>query len=103
MPNNKIFWTRQSREDLRSVRDHIARDAPATAMTYVRKLRNSVGRLKQFPFSGEVVPEIGREDLREVLQGNYRIIYRVSERRVDILAVFHSSQIFDERDLGSAE
>ncbi|MCG8652670.1 MAG: type II toxin-antitoxin system RelE/ParE family toxin [Pirellulales bacterium] len=51
----------------------------------------SVGRLKQFPYSGEVVPEVGREDLREVLQGNYRIIYRVSDRRIDILAVFHSS------------
>ena len=103
MPNSKIFWTRQSREDLRSVRDHIARDAPATATAYVRKLRLSVGRLKQFPFSGEVVPEIGREELREVLQGNYRIIYRVSDRRVDVLAVFHSSRVFDERDLGSAE
>ncbi len=103
MPSSRIFWTRQSREDLRSVRAHIARDAPATASAYVRKLRLSVGRLKQFPYSGEVVPEVGREDLREVLQGNYRIIYRVSERRVDILAVFHSSRIFDERDLGSAD
>lgn len=37
------------------------------AMAYVRKLRLFVGRLKQFPFSGEVVPETGREELREVL------------------------------------
>ncbi|MEO9591268.1 MULTISPECIES: type II toxin-antitoxin system RelE/ParE family toxin [Pirellulaceae] len=102
MPS-KIYWTRQSREDLRAVRAHIARDAPATASAYVRKLRLSVGRLRQFPFSGEVVPEIGREDLREVLQGNYRIIYRVADRRVDILAVFHSARIFDERDFSSSE
>jgi plasmid stabilization system protein ParE len=58
-----------------------------------------VGRLREFPFSGEVVPELGREDLREVLQGSYRLIYRVSDSRVDILAVFHSARIFDERDL----
>ena len=102
MPS-KIYWTRQAREDLRAVRVHIARDAPATASAYVRKLRLSVGRLRQFPFSGEVVPEIGREDLREVLLGNYRIIYRVADRRVDILAVFHSARIFDERDLKSSE
>ena len=106
MPS-KIYWTRQSREDLRAVRVHIARDAPATASAYVRKLRLSVGRLGQFLFSGEVVPEIGREDLREVLQGNsqgnYRIIYRATERRVDILAVFHCARIFDERDLSSGE
>ncbi len=98
MPS-KIYWTQQSRDDLRAVRSHIARDAPVTASTYVRKLRTSVGRLREFPFSGQVVPELGREDLREVLLGNYRLIYRVSDGRVDILAVFHSSRILDERDL----
>jgi len=103
MPNHKIFWTRQARENLRSVRAHISRDAPATATAYVRKLRLSVGRLKQFPFSGEVVPELRREDLREVIEGYYRIIYRVSEQRVDILAVFHSSRLLHERDLGGSE
>ncbi|MFT5523405.1 MAG: toxin ParE1/3/4 [Pirellulaceae bacterium] len=102
MPS-KIYWTRQSREDLRAVRAHIARDAPVTASAYVRKLRLSVGRLRQFPYSGEVVPEIAREDLREVLQGNYRIIYRVANHKVDILAIFHSARIFDERDLGSGQ
>jgi plasmid stabilization system protein ParE len=98
MPN-KIYWTRQAREDLRAIRAHIARDAPATATAYVRKLRASVERLGQFPFSGEVVPELGREDLREVLQGNYRLIYRVSEKRIDILAVYHGSRILDQRDV----
>ncbi|WP_182870321.1 type II toxin-antitoxin system RelE/ParE family toxin [Rhodopirellula sp. JC639] len=103
MPQGKVFWTRQAREDLRAIRDHIARDAPATASAYLRNLRSSVGRLKQFPFSGEVVPEIGREELREVLQGSYRIIYRVSERRVDILAVFHSARILGEHDIGNTD
>ncbi len=98
MPS-KIYWTLQARDDLRAVRTHIARDAPVTASAYIRKLRTSVGRLREFPYSGEMVPEVGQEDLREVLQGSYRLIYRVSERRVDILAVFHSSRIFDERDL----
>lgn len=98
MPS-KIFWTRQAREDLRAVRNHIARDAPATASAYVRRLRESVDRLRDFPFSGEVVPEIGREEIREVIQGNYRLIYRVSESRVDILTVFHGARILRESDL----
>jgi toxin ParE1/3/4 len=98
MPS-KIYWTRQAREDLRAIRAHIARDAPVTANAYVRKLLASVERLRQFPFSGEVVPELGREDLREVLQGNYRLIYRVSETRVDILAIYHGSRILDQRDI----
>jgi toxin ParE1/3/4 len=92
----KVFWTRQSRDDLRAVRDHIARDAPITASAFVRKLKQAVVRLPQFPYSGQVVPEIAREDIREVIRGNYRLIYRVSEGRVDILTVFHSAQLLDE-------
>jgi toxin ParE1/3/4 len=97
--SSKIFWTRQAQEDLRAIRAHIARDAPATAAAYVRQLRVSVERLRQFPFSGEVVLEFGREDLREILQGNYRLIYRVSEKRIQILAVYHGSQTLDQRGL----
>lgn len=98
MPS-KIYWARQAREDLRAIRAHIARDAPATATAYVRKLRASVERLRQYPFSGEVVPELARQDLREILQGSYRLIYRVSEKRVDILAVYHGSRILDQREV----
>ena len=99
MPS-RIYWTRQSQDDLRSVRDHIARNAPATAVAYIRRLRKSVERLSQFPYSGEVVPEIGRHDIREVIQGNYRIIYRVYDQRIDILTVFHSSRLFDIPSIG---
>jgi toxin ParE1/3/4 len=92
----KIYWTRQSREDLRAIRDFIARDAPKTAAAYVRRLRHSVERLRQLPHSGQVVPELQREELREVLQGNYRIIYRVGDRRVDVLTVYHAARLLDE-------
>ncbi|HUP80350.1 MAG TPA: type II toxin-antitoxin system RelE/ParE family toxin [Pirellula sp.] len=62
-------------------------------------LRESVGRLRQFPFSGHVVPELGKEEIREVLRGDYRLIYRVSGGRIDILAVFHCARILDDRYL----
>lgn len=70
----RIYWTQQAQGDLRAIRSHIARDAPATASTYVRRLRKSVGRLREFPFSGQTVPEFGRDEIREILQGNYRLI-----------------------------
>ena len=97
--HRNLYWTRQAQKDPKAIRDLIALDAPATASAYVRKLRESVGRLRQFPFSGEVVPEFGREEIREVLRGDYRLIYRVSDGRVDILTVFHGARILDERDL----
>ena len=97
MPS-KVFWTRQARDDLRAIRDHIARDAPATAAAFVRRLRMSVGRLHEFPLSGQVVPEVGENSIREILFGSYRLIYRLTESRVEMIAVFHSAKI-----LGSGE
>jgi plasmid stabilization system protein ParE len=44
------------------------------------------------------VPELGRDDIREVLRGNYRIIYRILPTRVEILAVYHAAQLLDESE-----
>ena len=81
---------------MRSIKSHIARDAPATASAYIRRLKKTVGRLIEMPYSGQVVPEIGREEIREVLQGSYRLIYRVKDERIDILTVFHGARLLDD-------
>jgi toxin ParE1/3/4 len=41
---------------------------------------------------------LGRDDIREIIRGNYRIIYRVGSSRVDILAVYHAAQLLDETE-----
>ncbi len=94
----RIYWTRQAREDLRGIRAFIAKDAPATASAFVRRLRESVERLRTFPHSGQIVPELGRDDIREIIRGSYRIIYRVRSSRADILAVYHGAQLLDETE-----
>jgi toxin ParE1/3/4 len=95
----KIIWTPQAQEDLREIRDFIARDAPITAASYVRRLSESVNRLRTFPEGGSVVPEVGDATIREIFFGQYRIIYRVGERRVEILTVYHSARLLDGSDL----
>jgi plasmid stabilization system protein ParE len=92
----KVYWTRQSREDLHEIRAFIARNAPLTAAAFVRRIRESVKRVRVFPELGQVVPELGRNDVREFLHGNYRVIYRVAAERIDILTVFHSARLLDE-------
>jgi plasmid stabilization system protein ParE len=54
----------------------------------------AVGRLSAFPLSGRVVPELGQKTVREVIYGNYRIVYRVTEDAVQVLTVFHASRLF---------
>ena len=92
----RVYWARQAREDLREIRTFIARNAPLTATAFVRRIRESVKRARTFPELGQVVPELGRDDIREFLHGNYRIIYRVAAGRIDILTVFHSARLLDE-------
>lgn len=98
MKPRKINWTPQAQDDLKGIRDFIARDAPITAEVFIKRLRASVGRLRQHPEAGSVVTEIGRPTIREIFQGSYRIIYRILADRVDILTVFHSARLLDPSD-----
>ena len=95
----RVVWTAQAREDLQAIKAFIARDAPATATAFIRGIRNSVGQLRGFPESGGVVAEVGEPNIRELIHGNYRVIYRVANDRVEILTVFHGSKILDRSDL----
>ena len=54
----------------------------------------AVDRVAEFPLSGRVVPEIRQESIREVVLGNYRIVYRVNPDNIEIATVFHASRLF---------
>ena len=92
----KVVWSIQSQDDLRKIREFIARDSPDTASAYIRRLKTSVRRLRSFPESGNVVQEVGNPSIREIYFGQYRIIYEVTPHRVEILAVFHSARLLDD-------
>jgi toxin ParE1/3/4 len=66
---------------------------------FVERVLAAVTRLKAFPRSGRVVPEIGQEDIREIIFGSYRIVYVVSEDEVNILTVFHTARLLQPSDL----
>ena len=88
-----INWTDPALEDLDGIFEFIARDAAAYAHSFVQQIIDAVERLNAFPRSGRVVPEGNREDIREVIFQNYRVIYwLVSQQRIDILAVIHGSR-----------
>jgi len=90
----EIKWTKRALQDLEEIAEYIANDSPFCAEVTVQKLFAKPSVLKKFPQIGRVVPEFEIENVRELISGNYRIIYRiVSERRIDILSVFHSARL----------
>jgi hypothetical protein len=40
------------------------------------------------------VPEVGDESVREVIHGNYRIVYRLGHEVGEIATVFHGARLF---------
>jgi toxin ParE1/3/4 len=70
----RIRWTNQALADLEAIGNFIARDAPSLAQVFVDNVFEAVKRLEVFPSSGRVVPEIGQEDIREILFGSYQIV-----------------------------
>jgi plasmid stabilization system protein ParE len=93
----KLIWTDPSIADLRAIRDYIARDSEYYAADLVEQMVLSVERLVQFPKLGRVVPEAQDENIRELVQQSYRIIYRIVGERIEILTIVHGSRDLTSR------
>lgn len=87
MTDRPLIWTERSAADLEEIDAYIAADDPIAAARWVRKLVATAQRASQLPHSGRVVPELERNDVREVLERSYRIIYQIFEDRVEVLTV----------------
>jgi toxin ParE1/3/4 len=91
----RVVWTARALADLRSIKDYIARDSPFYARVQVERIRSAALHIGRFPEIGRRLPEFPEESWREILTGNYRVIYRAEPEgeRVFVLAVVHGRQI----------
>jgi toxin ParE1/3/4 len=90
----QVRWTEKASANLQSIFECIAKDSRLYAARYVKSLIRATGKLENMPFCGRVVPELENPDLREVIYGNYRIIYRVvgRDKNVQIIALVHGAR-----------
>jgi len=88
----KISWSTLALERAGEIVDFIAQENTEAARLIAIELFGAVERLEKFPESGRIVPEINRRNIREVIQGRYRIIYRVEAKQVAILTIRHVRQ-----------
>ena len=95
----KIVWTELAVEKLEECADYIAADKPIAALKWTEKIRTSINKLKKFPEIGRTVPEIKRIDIREIVEGNYRIIYKVELERISILTIRHGKQLLNKNNI----
>jgi plasmid stabilization system protein ParE len=93
----KVVWTARARRHLQEIHDHIAQDQPGNAARFVAHLLERGEQIGDQPRSGRIVPEYQRETIREVLEGDYRIVYRIRSQRVDVLTVRHGARLLPTR------
>ena len=89
----RINWTRSAVADLKSISDYISKDSLHYARIQILKLKSRTKILRTNPHLGRVVPEFENESYRELIEGNYRIIYKIVDKeRIDILTIHHAAK-----------
>lgn len=92
----KVHWTDRAKQRLKLIHDHIAKDAPLVAPSVIERLVRRSLQIGEFPHSGREVPEYQREDVREILERPYRILYRIKRDRIDVITVMHHRQLLPD-------
>jgi len=90
----EIKWSDFAIENLTSIGDFIENDSFRYAEIIVNSLFDATDILEHHPQAGRIVPEFNNKGIRELIRGNYRIVYRIlNESRIDIITIHHSAQL----------
>jgi toxin ParE1/3/4 len=89
----KIVWSPLAIDRASEIAEYIAQDKPSAAEKWINTIFSKVEQLKSSPKIGRVVPEIRNDQFRELIYGNYRIVYRIEKTQISILTIRHGKQI----------
>jgi plasmid stabilization system protein ParE len=87
----RVYWTDTAEGHLDAIYDYIAQDSPEYAKRVVDRLTRRSQQIAEFPLSGRRVHEYDSDQVREIIEGSYRIIYYIKPDQIDVLAVIHGS------------
>ena len=94
-PKHDIIWTNVAENDLKNIIEYISIDSPQTALKILSKIKQKASDLYLFPERGRIVPELqeqGIHQYRELVITPWRLIYKIFERKIYVLAMIDSRQ-----------
>lgn len=97
----RIVWSPLAIDRASEIANYIAQDKPSAAEKWINTVFSKVEQLKPSPEIGRIVPEISDSQFRELIYGNYRIIYRIENKQVSILTIRHGKQILPINEIGA--
>jgi len=89
----QVLWTHTAQQDLTEIIEYIAQDSIGDALSILQKLENKAALLITLPNRGRILPELldtGISQYREIVSAPWRIVYRVENKQVLIMAVLDS-------------
>ncbi len=92
----RVHWTQNAIEHLVNIYEYIALNSPTYANRMVDRITHRSEQIADHPLSGRKVPEYQTEDIRELIEKPYRIIYRIKATQIDVLAVIHGARLLPE-------
>jgi toxin ParE1/3/4 len=100
LTNGQNSWTEISIIDLKEIFEYIAEDSERFASIITQKIYQRAQDIISNPYLGRTVPEFNKKDIRELIEGNYRIIYRIKNaNQAYILRVYHSARILKKKSI----
>jgi toxin ParE1/3/4 len=90
-----IIWSKEALDDIDSIAEFISRDSLRHAQQVVERLFELGDTIIEQPKAGRVVPELGKDDIRERFLYSYRLIYEIGVNEIFVLAVIHGKRLLD--------
>ena len=94
-----VIVSRFAKDDLNEIIEYYDSLNKSYVESVINQFEDNILSLSHFPQSGRIIPEIhkqGIERYRELIQGNYRIVYEVREKDVVIHTIIDSRRNFEE-------
>ena len=85
----QIKWLKEAKADLKEIFVYISLDSKRYARLQVERIQQSTKILKLHPNIGKIVDEIDNPEIREIVEGNYRIIYRIVNKKDFLIQISH--------------
>ena len=96
----KIRWTELSVNDLKSIRDYIAQNSVRYASITINRIYDRAQILSRQPLSGRIVPEFDDPKIKELIIGNYRLVYLIiNEESIEVLRIYNSARLLKKESL----
>jgi toxin ParE1/3/4 len=93
----QVNLTQHAQDDLEQIYYYIADDSINNAANFVIQLEEKVYSLEAFPERNPLIPEneFFGTNYRHLIYKKYRMVYRIVEKSVYILRIFHGSKLLD--------